>query len=108
MIIFWNVLKFECDAYFGDFFFFSSRRRHTRFSRDWSSDVCSSDLSFSRSCVGSRKSFLACRSSPPAPCSTSLADHAFSMPVGRISYLHLEPMGFIEFLDALGDRKSVV
>src|SRR5690606_41088091 len=27
-------------------FFFSSRRRHTRFSRDWSSDVCSSDLSY--------------------------------------------------------------
>src|SRR6266511_4866650 len=25
-------------------FFFSSRRRHTRFPRDWSSDVCSSDL----------------------------------------------------------------
>src|SRR5690606_8602230 len=25
-------------------FFFSSRRRHTIFSRDWSSDVCSSDL----------------------------------------------------------------
>src|SRR5690606_39817984 len=25
-------------------FVFSSRRRHTRFSRDWSSDVCSSDL----------------------------------------------------------------
>src|SRR5690606_41155339 len=25
-------------------FFFSSRRPHTRFSRDWSSDVCSSDL----------------------------------------------------------------
>src|SRR2546429_6287951 len=30
------------------FFFFSSRRRHTRCSRDWSSDVCSSDLSTSR------------------------------------------------------------
>src|SRR5207302_496980 len=30
--------------YFIIFFFFSSRRRHTRFSRDWSSDVCSSDL----------------------------------------------------------------
>src|SRR5205809_1647598 len=28
----------------GGFFFFSSRRRHTRCSRDWSSDVCSSDL----------------------------------------------------------------
>src|SRR3712207_9429215 len=30
------------------FFFFSSRRRHTRYWRDWSSDVCSSDLSGSR------------------------------------------------------------
>src|SRR5712675_2456831 len=29
---------------FSFFFFFSSRRRHTRCSRDWSSDVCSSDL----------------------------------------------------------------
>src|SRR2546429_4506948 len=29
-------------------FFFSSRRRHTRCSRDWSSDVCSSDLLFSK------------------------------------------------------------
>src|SRR5207253_8102589 len=26
------------------YFFFSSRRRHTRWPRDWSSDVCSSDL----------------------------------------------------------------
>ena len=31
-------------GYCGVFFFFSSRRRHTRCSRDWSSDVCSSDL----------------------------------------------------------------
>src|SRR5690606_40319853 len=30
--------------------FFSSRRRHTRFSRDWSSDVCSSDLVPGRKC----------------------------------------------------------
>src|SRR5690606_2084603 len=29
-------------------FFFSSRRRHTRFSRDWSSDVCSSDLTYDK------------------------------------------------------------
>src|SRR5699024_12292443 len=28
------------------FFFFSSRRRHTRSKRDWSSDVCSSDLKY--------------------------------------------------------------
>src|SRR6266496_1001789 len=30
--------------FFFFFFFFSSRRRHTRSLRDWSSDVCSSDL----------------------------------------------------------------
>src|SRR5690606_41014861 len=36
------------------YFFFSSRRRHTRFSRDWSSDVCSSDL-----CVDMAQQFAA-------------------------------------------------
>src|SRR5690606_39827869 len=36
----WN----SCEVVPDGFFFFSSRRRHTRFSRDWSSDVCSSDL----------------------------------------------------------------
>src|SRR5699024_11625600 len=30
--------------FFSYLFFFSSRRRHTRSKRDWSSDVCSSDL----------------------------------------------------------------
>src|SRR2546422_5828284 len=36
-------------------YFFSSRRRHTRCSRDWSSDVCSSDLQIAdaRRCSGS-------------------------------------------------------
>src|SRR5271166_4784930 len=33
---------------YGWFFFFSSRRRHTRWPRDWSSDVCSSDLPLRR------------------------------------------------------------
>src|SRR3712207_8043297 len=37
--IYFNVI---CFVFF--FFFFSSRRRHTRYWRDWSSDVCSSDL----------------------------------------------------------------
>src|SRR5207249_9176685 len=36
-------------------FFFSSRRRHTRSKRDWSSDVCSSDL-FHSCCRPSRNS----------------------------------------------------
>src|SRR2546429_9966182 len=35
-------------------FFFSSRRRHTRCSRDWSSDVCSSDLYLNTYYVGDR------------------------------------------------------
>src|SRR5690606_40260692 len=33
-------------------FFFSSRRRHTSFSRDWSSDVCSSDLTAVKEVAG--------------------------------------------------------
>src|SRR5260370_24453905 len=37
---------FACVVFFGLFFFFSSRRRHTRFKCDWSSDVCSSDLAW--------------------------------------------------------------
>src|SRR5690606_39999946 len=37
-------------------FFISSRRRHTRFSRDWSSDVCSSDLQKVRTLI--RNDFL--------------------------------------------------
>jgi predicted AAA+ superfamily ATPase len=36
-----------------------------------------------------------------------LDDHTFSMPVGRITYLHLEPLSFEEFLLAAGKEKSV-
>src|SRR6266508_334368 len=39
-----DVYLCEVEARMKDFFFFSSRRRHTRWPRDWSSDVCSSDL----------------------------------------------------------------
>jgi predicted AAA+ superfamily ATPase len=34
----------------------------------------------------------------------AFAEHRFSMPVGRISYLHLEPMGFLEFCHACGEE----
>src|SRR5690349_23095447 len=37
-------LRKPSDIVYFLFFFFSSRRRHTRSLRDWSSDVCSSDL----------------------------------------------------------------
>src|SRR6266496_5085990 len=38
-------------------FFFSSRRRHTRSLRDWSSDVCSSDLASFCGCVGLKPTY---------------------------------------------------
>src|SRR5262249_59488585 len=48
-VLLWNAL----------FFFFSSRRRHTRLVSDWSSDVCSSDLA-------SRRVPAAAQGVPPA------------------------------------------
>src|SRR5215469_4879466 len=44
IIIFIFFFFLLCIFFFFVFFFFSSRRRHTRSLRDWSSDVCSSDL----------------------------------------------------------------
>src|SRR6266403_2810955 len=55
------------------FFFFSSRRRHTRSLRDWSSDVCSSDL---------RKEAIGLRFGPFPPdrrATSCLRPHARSM-----------------------------
>ncbi len=37
----------------------------------------------------------------------TLEDHAFSMPVGRITYRHIEPLSFPEFLDAHGQARLV-
>src|SRR5256885_2490631 len=39
-----NIVQIMPDYFHVVFFFFSSRRRHTRLQGDWSSDVCSSDL----------------------------------------------------------------
>src|SRR5207249_5755556 len=44
------------------YFFFSSRRRHTRSKRDWSSDVCSSDLDWRQGLCNSSSTY----SIPPA------------------------------------------
>src|SRR2546430_6077585 len=48
-VVYTKYLLYRCRTARSCFFFFSSRRRHTRFDCDWSSDVCSSDLSDSRS-----------------------------------------------------------
>src|SRR2546429_2804384 len=52
------------------FFFFSSRRRHTRCSRDWSSDVCSSDLAGVAPAEGCRPPGRSSRAAVPTAASS--------------------------------------
>src|SRR3712207_8697672 len=79
-------------------FFFSSRRRHTRYWRDWSSDVCSSDLT-----AGLQG---------PAPSSRGvgrrLALPSVALPPGAV--LGGQPLLALgdRLQRVLGDRKSVV
>src|SRR5205814_6658522 len=81
------------------FFFFSSRRRHTRCLSDWSSDVCSSDLrallrracpsrqgrSTATGCAGGRPGWQ--RGGPPPAARSVGADRAAGAPpeIGRAS-----------------------
>src|SRR5690606_39595784 len=77
--------------WFSPFFFFSSRRRHTRFSRDWSSDVCSSDLG--RRCAADDGGHLAQRHRPgdePVEVEDAGGDHVGGPAVG----MRIEPGGF--------------
>src|SRR2546428_1408208 len=61
-------------------FFFSSRRRHTRSDRDWSSDVCSSDLLLA-ACAGAGQP----ASAPEASASSTAAASATVAPVQAVS-----------------------
>src|SRR5436309_15606752 len=74
------------------FFFFSSRRRHTRFSRDWSSDVCSSDLvETPESGLGpifNNVSCVACHSAPAVGGSSAILETRF----GRFMNGHFDPL----------------
>src|SRR5438105_6130996 len=54
-------------------FFFSSRRRHTRSTRDWSSDVCSSDLNRS---IDRLRATAVMRRSEPIETAEDVRDHA--------------------------------
>src|SRR5690625_5805726 len=64
------------------FFFFSSRRRHTRWPRDWSSDVCSSDLRLAGRSIGCPCARRAESSSLGSPTSTACFECASSSEVG--------------------------
>src|SRR5690606_16152257 len=68
-------------------FFFSSRRRHTRFSRDWSSDVCSSDLRDEIQDVNQVSAFV-------RPHDVELTrDGAAGLPAVRVE--HIQPVGSV-------------
>src|SRR6478672_12987140 len=69
------------------FFFFSSRRRHTRSDRDWSSDVCSSDLAEVDKCAWCCEFYA---EHGPA----MLADQPVSTSAKR-SYVSFGPLGLV-------------
>src|SRR3712207_8722308 len=57
-------------------FFFSSRRRHTRYWRDWSSDVCSSDLDVRKRRAAIVAYVRKASAGVPLACSSEAASHA--------------------------------
>src|SRR2546430_12203936 len=69
-----------------DVFFFSSRRRHTRFDCDWSSDVCSSDLGGGRD-GGRRRGGLARRAR-----ADDKGDDGEGLVQRRMDAIHLGPL----------------
>src|SRR5690606_40136525 len=75
-------------------FFFSSRRRHTRFSRDWSSDVCSSDLA-----VFSAKEGV-------EPQSETVWRQADKYNVPRIAYVNKMDIIGADFLNAISTMRD--
>src|SRR2546422_9749505 len=70
------------------FFFFSSRRRHTRCSRDWSSDVCSSDLHQHLPTIRLQKPDHVLEQHTLA--AAALADHRGDLPPGHIQIHSLQ------------------
>src|SRR2546430_3099009 len=81
------------------FFFFSSRRRHTRFDCDWSSDVCSSDLELRQA---REHLHQALRASEELRLSAESANHAKDDFISTVSHELRTP------LNTIRDRKSVV
>src|SRR3712207_7788859 len=83
-------------------FFFSSKRRHTRYWRDWSSDVCSSDLELTVSSMPSASSASSIESFVRAPRLLAVKvrdEKAGSLAVNAV---------FSARQEAVRDRKSVV
>src|SRR5438093_7036015 len=68
------------DLRYEEWFFFSNRRRHTRLVSDWSSDVCSSDLTSAAKGPDTRSPPLTTVSTPASSTSTSTASRAGRLP----------------------------
>src|SRR2546421_7684769 len=84
------------------FFFFSSRRRHTRSDRDWSSDVCSSDLGS----IASAAKVLEIATRVTDARSRPAARQAAAISSSTAASLGQWPTWGV--FDCKGDRKSVV
>src|SRR5699024_11994883 len=79
-------LRLQMDLlYLLQFFFFSSRRRHTMSKRDWSSDVCSSDLASSSRVSGVSTVAKPCCSAHSLPLQPGGAGRSEERRVGKES-----------------------
>src|SRR5256885_12648427 len=85
------------------FFFFSSRRRHTRLQGDWSSDVCSSDLYLGVTMLRSRQ-----EDDLPSQPVAALSDMAALRTGFLTNALNPKTTVFVVSLFLQIDRKSVV
>src|SRR5437899_3704179 len=83
----------------GCFFFFSSRRRHTRCLSDWSSDVCSSDL---------REGVFLAFQYPVAIRGITNAYFLRSAVNAIRKHRGAEELGPVEFMDALEEKLKVI
>src|SRR5699024_12191026 len=79
-------------------FFFSSRRRHTRSKRDWSSDVCSSDLPQQRSAEKKYTTFLYDR-----PMERNLVNNNSGLYVPNDAGTHPIPFGKLATISQIRD-----
>src|SRR5260370_3326273 len=105
--------RFKCDWSSDVCFSFPSRRRHTRFKCDWSSDVCSSDLRGRLAAVIDRLATFAARYRDLACLAYTHLQPAQPTTVGKRACLWaydlVQDLREIEYrLNELRDRKSVV
>src|SRR5438874_3865822 len=90
-------------------FFFSSRRRHTRSLRDWSSDVCSSDLGYTTAILVTHEHWRDVWTIPLAGLVAGIVGFVIGLPALRLSglYLALATFGFAVALPSRSEERRV-